>query len=190
MDSSKRICLAAIAGAHGVRGLVKLKSFTEVPEAVADYGPLSDESGSRQFRLTLKGRVKDLLLAAVEGVADRDAAAALRGTRLYVERSALPAPEDVEEFYVADLIGLAVETARGERLGRVSDVADHGAGALLEVTPDEGPAFDLPFVRAVVPTIDLAGGRLIVEPPEALAEDGAEEEATGGGAEGEADGRE
>src|SRR5690606_20271504 len=154
-------------------------------EAVADCGPLSDESGSRQSRLTLKGRVKDLLLGAVEGVADRDAAAALRGTRLYVERSALPVPEDVEEFYVADLIGLAVETAGGERLGRVSDVADHGAGALLEVTPDEGPAFDLPFVRAVVPTIDLAGGRLVVEPPEALppealAEDRAEEEATGG----------
>lgn len=160
-----RLCLAAVAGAHGVRGLVKLKAFTEAPESVAAYGPLTDESGSRSFRLTLKGQVKDLLLAAIEGVEDRDAAQALRGTRLYVERIRLPEPEDPEEFYVADLIGLAVETAAGERLGIVSQVADHGAGSILEVTPDEGPAFDLPFVEAVVPTVDLAGGRLVVELP-------------------------
>lgn len=161
------VCLGAIAGAHGVRGLVKLKSFTEVPEAVAAYGPLTDEAG-RRFRLTVKGRVKDLLLVAVEGVGDRDAAEALRGTRLYLERSRLPEPEDPEEFYVADLIGLAVENAAGERLGRVSQVSDHGAGPVLEVAPDQGPVFDLPFVRAVVPTVDLAGGRLVVVPPEPL----------------------
>jgi 16S rRNA processing protein RimM len=166
-----RLCLAAVAGAHGVRGLVRLKTFTELPEAVAAYGPLSDEAGSRSFRLTLKGRVKDLLLAEIEGVRDRDAAEALRGTRLYVERSRLPEPEDPAEFYVADLIGLAVETATGEWLGRVSQVADHGAGPILEVTPDTGPVFDLPFVEAVVPTVDLAGRRLVVElPPESPAE--------------------
>ncbi|MEX2628762.1 MAG: ribosome maturation factor RimM [Tistlia sp.] len=161
----KRLCLAAIVGAHGVRGLVRLKTFTEVPEAVAGYGPLSDEAGARWFRLTLKGRVKDLLLAAIEGVEDRDAAEALRGTRLYLERGRLPEPEDPGEFYVADLVGLAVETAAGERLGRVSQVVDHGAGPILEVTPEAGPVFDLPFVEAVVPTVDIAGGRLVVEPP-------------------------
>ncbi|SMF09888.1 16S rRNA processing protein RimM [Tistlia consotensis] len=182
----ERLCLGAIAGAHGVRGLVKLKSFTEVPESVAAYGPLTDESGSRTFRLAVKGRVKDLLLAAIEGVEDRDAAQALRGTRLYVERDRLPSPEDPEEFYIADLVGLAVETAAGERLGRVSDVADHGAGAILEVTPETGPVFDLPFVRAVVPTVDLAGGRLIVEPPAETAGE-AEADASGEGAD---DGRE
>lgn len=161
-----RLCLAAIAGAHGVRGLVKLKTFTEVPESVAAYGPLSDEAGRRSFSLTLKGKAKDLLLAAIEGVETREAAQALRGTRLYVERSRLPEPEDPEEFYVADLIGLAAETAAGERLGRISDVADHGAGPILEVTPEDGPVFDLPFVRAVVPTVDIAAGRVVVELPE------------------------
>lgn len=166
----ERVCLGAIAGAHGVRGLVKLKSFTEVPEAIAAYGPLTDEAGRRAFRLAVKGRVKDLLLVAIEGVADREAAQALRGTRLYLERSRLPEPEDPEEFYVADLVGLAVENAAGERLGRVSFVADHGAGPVLEVTPDQGPVFDLPFVRAVVPTVDIAGGRVVVVPPEPLEE--------------------
>lgn len=166
-----RLCLAAIAGAHGVRGLVRLKTFTEVPESVAAYGALSDEAGVRSFRLTVKGRTKDLLLAEIEGVRDRDAAEALRGTRLYLERSRLPEPEDPAEFYVADLIGLAVETAAGERLGRVSQVADHGAGAVLEVTPETGPAFDLPFVEAVVPTVDLAGRRLVVELPVEPAEE-------------------
>ncbi len=185
-DTPRRLCLAAVAGAHGVRGLVKLKSFTEEPEAVAAYGPLTDEAGRRTFRLTLKGRVKDLLLAAIDGVEDREAAQALRGTRLYVERSALPEPEDAEEFYVADLVGLAVESPDGETLGRVASVADHGAGSVLEIEPAEGPAFDLPFTRAVVPTVDLAGGRLVVELPpmltgdeEAGAGDGTAVEGTG-----------
>ena len=90
--SNARVCLAAIVGAHGVRGLVRLKPFTEEPESVVAYGPLSDEAGERQFRLRLKGQVKGLLLAEVEGVADRDAAEALRGLRLYVARAALPPP--------------------------------------------------------------------------------------------------
>ena len=95
--SNARVCLAAIVGAHGVRGLVRLKPFTEVPESVVAYGPLTDEAGKRQFRLRLKGQVKGLLLAEVEGVTDRDAAEALRGQRLYVGREALPSPEDPEE---------------------------------------------------------------------------------------------
>lgn len=161
-----RICLAAVVGAHGVRGLVRLKPFTEEPESVAAYGPLTDESGRRSFVLRLKGRVKDLLLAEIEGVADREAAQALRGTRLCVPRSALPPPEDSEAFYHADLIGLAAEDADGRPLGRVVAVQDFGAGDLLELEAPDGRRFHLPFTRQVVPTVDLAGGWLIAEPPE------------------------
>jgi len=165
VSSADRLCLAVITGAHGVRGLVRLKSFTEDPESVAAYGPLTDEAGRRQFQLQLKGRVKGVLLAALEGVTDRDAAEALRGQRLYVERAALPPPEDPEEFYHADLIGLRVETEAGDLLGEVMAVHDFGAGDLLEVAPPEGRAFYLPFTREAVPRIELAARRLVADPP-------------------------
>ncbi len=162
--SSKKVCLAAIAGAHGVQGLVKVKSFTERPEDAAAYGPLSDESGKRQFRLTLKGRNKGLLLAAIAGVTDRTAAEALKGLRLYVEREALPPTEDPEEFYHADLIGLAVEDRQGKPLGTVHAVEDYGAGSVLEVRAGDMTLM-LPFTLAAVPVVDLAGGRLVADPP-------------------------
>src|SRR5690625_2444950 len=165
MSSSARVCLAAIVGAHGVRGLVRRKRFTEEPESVVADGPLSDEAGERQFRLRLKGQVKGLLLAEVEGVADRDAAEALRGLRLYVARAALPPPEDPEEFYYADLVGLRVETSKGELLGEVRAVQDFGAGDVLEVAPPEGRSFYLPFTRQVVPKVEVAAGRLVADPP-------------------------
>lgn len=168
-DAPARVCLGVIAGAHGVRGLVKVKSFTEVPEDVAAYGPLSDPAGTRRFALELKGRAKDALLARIEGVADRDAAQALRGTRLMVERAVLPAIEEPETFYYADLEGLAAEDPVGRPLGRIKAVLNHGAGDLLEIEPPGGnPARNLlvPFTRAAVPEVDLAGGRVIVVPPE------------------------
>lgn len=173
--SSARVCLAAIVGAHGVRGLVRLKPFTEVPESVVAYGPLTDEAGKRQFRLRLKGQVKGLLLAEVEGVTDRDAAEALRGQRLYVGREALPSPEDPEEFYYADLIGLRVETAAGELLGEVRAVQDFGAGDVLEVAPPQGRSFYLPFTRQAVPRIELVAGRLVADPPAEVIADAAAE---------------
>ena len=165
--ASAKVCLAAIAGVHGVQGLVKLKTFTERPEDVVAYGPLSDESGGRQFRLTLRGTQKGLLLAAIEGVSDRTAAEALKGLRLYVAREALPPPEDPEEFYHADLIGLAVEDIDGKPLGVVRAVEDFGAGPLLDVESDTG-SFLLPFTLAVVPLVDLSGRRLVADPPVAL----------------------
>lgn len=165
--ASKRVCLAAIAGAHGVRGLVKLKPFTESPEDVVAYGPLSDESGARVFRLSLKGRQKGLLLAAIEGIDAREAAEALKGLRLYVERAALPESDDPEEFYHADLIGLAVEDRVGRPLGKVRAVEDYGAGSVLDVD-DGGAGFMLPFTAAAVPEVDLAGGRLVADPPAVL----------------------
>lgn len=163
--AAPRVCLGVITGAHGVRGQVRIKPFTEEPESLAAYGPLCDEAGRRRFRVSLTGRSKDQLLARIEGVTDRDAAAALKGTRLFVERDALPPPEDAETFYHVDLIGLAAEDTRGRPLGRVAAVQDFGAGVLLEVAPEVGPAVFYPFTRTVVPEVDIAGGRLIIDPP-------------------------
>jgi 16S rRNA processing protein RimM len=169
----KRVLLAAITGAHGVKGLVKLKSFTERPEDVGAYGPLSDEAGA-VYRILVKGRAKGSLIVQIEGLSDRDTAAALAGTRLFVERDALPRPEDEEEFYHVDLIGLVVEDTEGRPIGEVAAVEDYGAGPVLEVRREEERPVLLPFTRAVVPVVDLAGGRLVVSPPE-------EVDATSGG---------
>jgi len=163
-----RICLGVVAGAHGVRGLVKVKAFTAVPADVAAYGPLGDEAGRRRWRLEVvgpaPGKSADVVLARMEGVADRDAAQALHGVRLYVARTALPEPEE-DEFYHADLIGLRVEDGAGRGLGTVRAVENHGAGDLLEVEAPDGRLVLLPFTRAAVPLVDVAGGRLVAAPP-------------------------
>ncbi|MBL6453699.1 16S rRNA processing protein RimM [Belnapia sp. T6] len=159
--TGKRILVGEIGRPHGVRGLVKLRSFTADPAAIADYGPLTNEDGTRRYDLILLAEG----LARVEGVADRDAAARLTGTRLYAERDRLPPPEE-EEYYLADLIGLRAETEAGGSLGIIHAVEDHGAGAFLVL---EGPPERLlPFTRAVVPVVDLAGGRVVVVPPEEI----------------------
>ena len=163
----ERLCVGVIAGAHGVRGLVKIKSFTEDPANLTAYGALTDESGARRYQVAVTGRAKGVLLARIEGVGDRDAARALRGARLYVARAALPEPED-EEYYHADLIGLAVEDRAGAPLGRVAAVQNFGAGDILEIErPDEGTLL-VPFTKAAVPLVDPAGGRVVVEPPEEI----------------------
>jgi 16S rRNA processing protein RimM len=162
-----RVCLGAIAGAHGVRGLVKIKSFTQDPADLTAYGPLGDEAGQRHFEIAVTGEAKGLLLARIAGVADREAAQALRGVRLYVPRAALPEPE-AEEFYRADLIGLAVEDPQGRPLGRVVAVENYGAGDYLEIARPDGEPLLISFTKAVVPLIDLAGGRVVVDPPEEI----------------------
>lgn len=164
--SDDKVCLGVVAGAHGVRGLVKIKSFTADPLDIGAYGPLSDAKGQRQFDPTIKGQVKESVLAALAGVTDRDQAQALRGTRLYVARSVLPEPEDEEEFYNADLIGLRVEDSAGEELGSVKAMHNFGGGDLLEVLPVEGKSWLLPFTKLAVPLVDLKAGRVVVEPPE------------------------
>lgn len=165
MDAApRRVCLGQLAGAHGVRGLVRVRSFAQRPRDLDAYGPLTDESGQRQLELTVTGVVKgDMLLARIEGVASREAAQALAGTRLFVERKRLP-PAEEGEFYRADLVGLAVEDAEGRPLGRVTAVVNHGAGDLLEIAGPSGELV-LPFTKAVVPEVDLKGGRLIARPP-------------------------
>ena len=162
------ICVGAIAGAFGVKGEVRLKSFCADPEAIADYGPLSTEDGARRFDVTLVRAIKDGFAARLSGVATREEAEALRGTRLCAPRSRLPDPGD-DEYYHSDLIGLPVYDTGGVELGRVRAVHDHGAGDMLEILPVEGRrTILLPFTRAAVPTVDLASGRIVADPPEGL----------------------
>jgi 16S rRNA processing protein RimM len=161
-----RVCLGAIAGAHGVRGLVKIKSFTQDPANLTAYGPLGNESGRRRFEIAVTGQAKGLLVARIAGVEDRDAAQALRGVQLYVARAALPEPEEAEEYYQADLIGLAVEDPQGRLLGKVAAVENYGAGDFLEIARAEGAPLLVPFTKAAVPLVDLEGGRVVVDLPE------------------------
>ena len=160
--------MGVIGRPHGVRGLVHVQSFTADPEALAAYGVLEDERG-RQFTLHWQSdgiaRITERVGGRDVPLADRTAAEALTNTRLYVPRSALPAAEE-DEYYLTDLIGLRAETAAGEVLGRVAIVHDYGAGASLEITPERaGPALILPFTARVVPVVDVAGGRIVVDPP-------------------------
>jgi 16S rRNA processing protein RimM len=163
-----RVCVGAIAGAFGVKGDVRLKSFTAAPEDIAAYGPLSSEDGSRSFEVSLTGQTKNALVATLSGVRTKEEADALRGMRLYVDRARLPEPDE-DEFYHADLIGLEVYDTGGTLLGRVKSVQNHGASDLLEL---HGAGLTstvlLPFTREVVPTVDLGAGRIVADPPEGL----------------------
>ncbi len=166
----ERLLLGEIVAAHGIKGLVKIRSFTEVPEDILAYGALRNEAG-KVVELALKGPTKGGLLAAVSGTTDRNGAEALKGTRLYVERGVLPElPEREEEFYYADLIGLAVELADGTAFGEVKAVHDFGAGDLLELQPlNSGGGVQetimVPFDRQTVPKIDLVNRRLVFVAP-------------------------
>jgi 16S rRNA processing protein RimM len=163
----ERLCVGVIAGAHGVRGLVRIKSFTEDAADLTAYGPLTDEGGTRRFEVAVTGQAKGMLLARIEGIGDRDGAQALRGVHIYVARAALPELEE-EEYYVTDLIGLGAEDPNGTPLGKIAAVQNFGAGDILEIEcPGEEPLL-VPFTKAAVPRVDLAGGRVVVAPPEAI----------------------
>lgn len=154
---------------------MRIKSFTDNPDDVAAYGPLTDETGERDFSLRLIGGAKGTVIARIEGVDDRDAAEALKGTRLYLDRDALPPPEE-DEFYHADLLGLDAVLTDGAALGTVKAVHRMGGGDMLEIDRGPGvPTVLVPFTRAAVPEIDIAAGRLTIEPlPGLLDEDGEE----------------
>jgi 16S rRNA processing protein RimM len=179
--AESRICVGVVVGAHGVRGLVRVKSFTEVSADIAAYGPLSDAEGSRRFVLEITGSAKGVLLGRIDGIGDRDAADALRGTELYVARDALPRTGE-EEFYHTDLIGLPAVLADGTAYGTVRALHEFGAGDMIEIALEGGGVSVLPFTRTAVPLVDLDGGRVVVAPPAetearehggAAAEDGA-----------------
>ena len=155
------VCLGRIVGAHGVRGIVRIRSHTANPDDLAAYGALSDAAGARRFAITVTGHVRGLLLARVDGVDDRDAAEALRGTDLHIPRVALP-PTEGEEYYHVDLLGLRAENEDGTQLGQVCAVHDHGAGPIVEIQPPDGPSALVPFTREHVPAVDIEGGRIVV----------------------------
>ena len=161
---TKQICVARIGAAHGVRGAVKLWTFTEDPLAVLHYGPLAFKDGARTLVVTYAREARDHLVATLEGVTTRDDAEKLNGVELYIARDKLPATDD-DEYYHADLIGLSAETTAGEAIGRVSAIHNFGAGDVIEIAPPHGPTMLLPFSNAVVPTVDIAGGRVVIELP-------------------------
>ena len=169
--TTDRICVGAIAGAFGVQGEVRLKSFCAEPSAIADYGPLYSEDGKTTYKITLTRPVAGGLGARMSGVKTKEEADALRGVQLFADRARLPSLPD-DEFYHADLIGLEVRDTGGTVLGRVLSVNNHGAGDILEFSgPGTRGARMIPFTREIVPTVDLASGRLIVDLPEGLLDD-------------------
>lgn len=163
---TERICVGAIAGAFGVRGEVRLKSFTSAPGDVAAYGPLWSEDGKRSFTVRLTRPVTGGFGARLSGVETREDAEALKGATLWADRGRLPSLPD-DEFYHTDLIGLSVHDTGGALIGKVRAIYDHGAGDILEIFgPGRKQALLLPFTRAFVPTVDLAAGRIVADPPE------------------------
>jgi 16S rRNA processing protein RimM len=160
---AQRICVAQIGAPHGVRGEIKLWPFTADPLSVASYGTLESEDGARRFEIEALRAVKDHLVVRLKGVSDRDAAARLTNTKLFVSRDKLPATEADDEFYHADLIGLAVVDTEDNALGSVIAVHNFGAGDLVEVKPAQGATVMLPFTEATVPVVDIAGRRIVVD---------------------------
>jgi 16S rRNA processing protein RimM len=165
---AKPLCVGVVTGAHGIKGEVRVKSFTENPLDVAAYGPVADETGARRFALSARGQVKGTVIVGIEGVVDRDAAEALKGTRFYVERAQLPPVEAEDEFYHADLIGLSVRLIDGALFGTVTAVSDFGAGVSLEISTAALGTVMVPFTRAAVPLVDLNAGSITLDPPAGL----------------------
>jgi 16S rRNA processing protein RimM len=165
MARAARICLGQIGAAHGVRGEVRLYSFTADPAAITSYGPLEAEDG-RVLKIESLRPAKDHFVARIFGIADRSAAERLTNVKLYVPRDRLPPPTDSDEFYHADLIGLAVVDRAGQKLGTVVAVHNFGAGDLIEMRPEDGDKTELvPFNETTVPEVDVAAGRLVVALP-------------------------
>jgi 16S rRNA processing protein RimM len=170
------ICVARIGAAHGVRGAVKLWTFTEDPLAVKRYGPLATKDGARRFEVTHAREAKGHLVATLKGVATREDAERLNGIELYIAREKLPAT-DTDEYYHADLIGLAAVNAANEPIGRVTAIHNFGAGDIIEIAPLHGATMLLPFTNAVVPSVDLAGGRVVIDLPAEI--DGGDQNSSG-----------
>ena len=168
MADGARVCLGQIGAAHGVRGEVRLRSFTSDPAAIADYGPLETEDG-RVLEIETLRPAKDHFVVRLAGIRDRDAASALTNAKLYVPRERLPQTENADEFYHADLIGLAAVDQTGRTLGTVVAIHNFGAGDLIEVKPQAGGNTELvPFDVTNAPEVDIASGRIVIQPPEGM----------------------
>lgn len=166
--NSKRICLGQIGAANGIKGHLRVKPFTEEPEAFGDYGKLEDETGTRKFKINSLRPIKSgMLVVKFEDINDRNTAEALTGTKLFVDRIKLPDLDDEDDFYIEDLIGLSVFDTNEISFGKVVDVHNFGAGDLLDVKPDRGPSVLVPFTKAAVPKLSLKANRLIISLNEA-----------------------
>ena len=164
MKNDNRICLGAIAGVHGIKGEVKVKSFTEIDSDLDKYGAVENEAGDRKFELKVVGHSKELLRVKIKGVNDRNEAERLIGTAFYVDRSVLPELDEEDEFYEADLIGLEVKTSSGEGAGTVAGLYNFGAGEILEIkVKATGKLEMLPFTKEYVPEVNVKDGYIIVE---------------------------
>ncbi len=167
MNKETKICVGAIAGAFGVHGEVRLKSFCANPEDIAKYAPLSDEMG-KSYTIKKLRPIKSGLAARIEEISSRETAEGLRSTRLYADRARFPELEE-DEYYQSDLIGMVVIDGHGEAIGKVKSIQNFGAGDLLEIHY-KGKTALIPFTRAVVPTVDLGARKIIIDPPEGLLE--------------------
>lgn len=163
-STDSMVCVAQVSAAHGVRGALKLRCFTEEPENVAAYGPLCDAHGRELFRLTVLNRIASGLIVRAEGIETRDAAEALKGMLLFVPRTRLPEP-GADEFYHEDLIGLVAVDRSGLRRGEVIGIHNFGAGDVVEIKDGAQESFFVPFTSDAVPEIDLPGGRVVIDPP-------------------------
>ena len=172
---SGRLLVGVVVGAQGLGGLMRVKSFTHNPADLAAYGPVEDEAGERRLALKVTGAAKGVVIVRASGIADRNQAEAMKGAKLYVRRTALPAVDE-DEFYASDLVGLVAVREDGTALGRVKAVHDFGAGEVLELE-GLGAALMLPFTRDVVPVVDIAKGRIVVVPPLTIGEEGGPEPA-------------
>ncbi len=171
-EGAKRVCLGRAVGARGLKGELRIKTFTEDPLSIGSYGPLQDEAGLRQFNISNVKAVKDGVVARLKGISTREQADALKGVEFYVERARLPDVEDDSSFYFEDLIGLVAINQNGSALGQVVSVQNFGAGDLLEVRPATGgPTVLVPFTEEIIPDIDFEGGWLLMLPPEGIFED-------------------
>jgi 16S rRNA processing protein RimM len=169
--SNKMIFVGAIAGAFGVKGEVRLKSFTSEPESIAEYGPVFTDDGMRSFNVLLTGQLKNALSAKLSGVQTKEDADALRGLQLFVPRGKFPQLPD-DEYYYSDLVDLGVFDAGGTQIGKVHSVQNHGASDILEISqPDTSSTVLLPFTRKNVPKVDTKASRIIIDPPDGLFED-------------------
>ena len=165
-DDQKLICVGVIASPHGVRGALKIKSFTADPADIFTFTQLQNSDGEL-LALTPKGQAGQFLLAVMEGVDDRNAAEQLKGTKLYIERSQLPETQE-GEFYIEDLVGLAVDLADGRRVGTVKQVMNYGAGDIVEVQFNNGSEEMFSFTDDNFPEVDLTAGKVILTAPEIL----------------------
>jgi len=171
-EERKRVCLGRASGARGLKGEVRVKTFTEDPLSFGAYGTLEDKAGTRTFEVESVAAAKDGIIARIAGISTREAADALKGTEFYVSRDRLPAADDDGEYYHADLVGLVAVSADGAALGQIVAVQNYGAGDLLEVRPATGGKTVLvPFTENIVPEVDLDGGWLLMLPPDGLFED-------------------